>query len=73
MPVPDGVFSMLQNGGLYAMFMFMFVVLVFAPLIYVAVLSRGPSHNRLVEVIDAFSRFVTALKKPKTRRRQPRD
>lgn len=62
MTVPDGLFPMLQNGGLGAMFVFMFVVLVFAPLIYAAVLGKGPSHRRLVNVIDAFTRLVAASK-----------
>jgi hypothetical protein len=62
MTVPDGFFPMLQNGGLGAMFMFVFVVLIFAPLIYAAVLGKGPSHRRLVNVIDAFARLVAASK-----------
>lgn len=69
MTVPDEVFSMLQNGGMYVMVMFMFLVLVFAPLIYIAVLGKGSSHNRLVKILRAFTELVSAWRTPKTRRR----
>jgi hypothetical protein len=69
MTVPDGFFPMLQNGGLYVMAAFICLVLVFAPLIYIAVLSSGSAHNRLVEIIKAFTGLVAAYRKPKTRRK----
>ena len=69
MTVPHEVFSMLQNGGMYVMVMFMLLVLVFAPLIYIAVLGKGSSHNRLVKILRAFTELVSAWRAPKTRRR----
>lgn len=72
MTVPNEAFSMLQNGGMYVMAMFMFLVLVFAPLVYIAVLSKGNSHTRLVKVINAFTELVTAWR-TKTRRKTTAD
>lgn len=65
MRVPDELFPVLQNGGIGIMFVFIFVVVVFAPLIYIAVLGKGKSESRLVSVIDAFTRFVAATRKPR--------
>ena len=64
MTVPDEAFSMLQNGGLYLVTAFTILVLVFAPLVYIVVLSNGPSQNRLVKIINALTDLVAALRKP---------
>lgn len=63
MTVTDGAFTVLQNGGFYAMVAIVFIVLIFAPLIYIVVLSKGAEHDRLVKIIDAFGRLIRSTKK----------
>jgi uncharacterized paraquat-inducible protein A len=67
MTVPDEAFTMLQNGGFYAMVALVFIVVIFAPLIYIVVLTKGAAHDRLVKIIDAFGRLIRSTKKVRPR------
>lgn len=62
MPVPEVFFSALQNGGFMLVVTLLIPVVLFTPLIYVAVLTDGASHKRLVKIIRAVSGMITALK-----------
>jgi hypothetical protein len=65
MTVPDTLVSLLQNGGTCLMVVLVLIILVFAPLVYLVVLSDGPAHTRLVDVMDAFGRLIQSSKRPR--------
>lgn len=62
MTVPEVFSSALQNGGLLLIATFLIPVILFTPLVYLAVLTNGASHKRLVKIIRAVSGLITALK-----------
>lgn len=51
--LPEAFMSMLLAGGSSAALVLIVLIFLFTPLVYIAVLSKGPAADRLVKIIEA--------------------
>lgn len=50
---PEALLSLLAAGGSATALVLVALIIVFAPLVYISVLSKGPAADRLVKIIQA--------------------
>lgn len=50
---PEVLLSLLAAGGSSTVLVLIVLIMIFAPLIYIVVLSKGPAADRLVKIIEA--------------------